>query len=96
MSHARLAVAPQGEPAEYEQSGGVRRFCGTCGTPLSFMRSDLEDELDVSLMAFDDPALWEIEMSIWTDHKALPLSLETKPSWKEDPARLLRQGQQEL
>jgi len=60
------------------------------------MRSDLEDELDVSLQAFDDPALWEVEMSIWTDHRAAQLGLEQKPSWKEDPARLLRQGQQEL
>lgn len=37
----------QGTPAEYVQSGGVRRFCGACGTPLSFQRSDLPDELDV-------------------------------------------------
>ena len=89
-------MAAQGVPAEYEQNGGVRRFCGACGTPLSFMRADLDDELDVSLSAFDDPALWEVEMSIWTDHRATNLDLEAKPSWKEDPARLLRQGQQEL
>ena len=74
----------------------MRRFCGACGTPLSFMRSDLEDELDVSLSAFDNAALWEVEMSIWMDHKAASLGLEDKPCWKEDPARLLRQGQQEL
>lgn len=88
----------QGVPAEYEQDGGVRRFCGACGTPLSFSRTDLPDELDVALAAFDNPRLWEVEMSIWTDHRAPPLEppLESLPAWAQDPARLLRQGQQEL
>ena len=87
---------PQGAPAEYVQSGGVRRFCGACGTPLSFARTDLPDELDVALAAFDDPRLWEVEMSIWANHAAPPLDLASLPSWQEDPARLLRHGQQEL
>jgi hypothetical protein len=60
----------QGTPTAYVQSGGVRRFCGSCGTPLSFARGDLPDELDVALAAFDNPQLWDVEMSIWTDHKA--------------------------
>jgi hypothetical protein len=66
----RAVARAQGAPAAYVQSGGVRRFCGACGTPLSFARNDLPDELDVALSAFDDPRLWEVEMSIWTQHKA--------------------------
>ncbi len=66
----RTRTLAQGTPTAYVQSGGVRRFCGSCGTPLSFARDDLPDELDVALSSFDNPRLWDVEMSIWTDHKA--------------------------
>ncbi len=65
----------QGAPAEYAQAGGTRRFCGACGTPLSFARADLPDELDVALSSFDDPRLWDVEMSIWVDHRVRALRM---------------------
>jgi len=79
----------QGTPAEYAQRGGVRRFCGACGTPLTFARTDLAEELDVSLGAFDNPALWRVELSIWASQQAPPLGLEALPSWETDPAAML-------
>ena len=83
----------QGTPSAFEQAGGVRRFCGGCGTPLSFQRSDLLDEIDVALHAFDaSPPPWEVELSIWTAHKREEVHLERLPEWKEDPARALSQG----
>jgi len=34
--------------------GVVRRFCGDCGTPITYQRMDL-DELDVTTCSLDDP-----------------------------------------
>ena len=64
----------QGTPASFVQDGGVRRFCGSCGTPLSFSRTDLPDELDVALGSFDAP-IWEGEMNIWAEHRVRSGSL---------------------
>lgn len=85
----------QGHPAEYVQSGGVRRFCGQCGTPLSFQRTDLGDELDVQVGSLDEPGLWDVEMNIWASQRVPPLQLDNLPSHASDPAQLLKQGQQE-
>ncbi len=45
-----------GEPRHYSSSPGVRRsFCPNCGTPLTFQRTDLTDEIDVTTCSLDDP-----------------------------------------
>lgn len=42
------------EPAAYESSPGVvRRFCGTCGTSLTF--EAVPGEVDVTTCSLDDP-----------------------------------------
>ncbi len=47
-----------GEPGLHASSPGVERgFCPRCGTPLTFRRSDLPDELDVATCSLDDPEL---------------------------------------
>lgn len=46
------------EPAGYSSSPGViRRFCGTCGTSLTFEDERHPDELDVATATLDDPGL---------------------------------------
>lgn len=71
------------------QSGGVRRFCGACGTPLSFQRTDLAEELDVALHSFDSLDVWTVEMNIWTEHRREAIKVDHLPSWKQDPASLV-------
>ncbi len=46
----------RGEAAVYHSSPGVnRRFCGTCGTTLSYDHDDRTDEIDVAAATLDDP-----------------------------------------
>ncbi len=45
-----------GAPAVYRSSPGIiRRFCGTCGTPLTFENERYPAELDITTASLDDP-----------------------------------------
>lgn len=45
-----------GEPSNFRSSAhATRRFCGVCGTSLTFERDDLSDEIDVTIASLDDP-----------------------------------------
>lgn len=62
-----------GEPAAYEdtdtESGNavLRKFCGTCGSPLfSEMRSN-PALIIVKAGTLDDPAVFRPSVSVWTD-----------------------------
>lgn len=65
----------KGEPSSYASSPEVtRRFCPTCGTALTYERSDLPDETDVTVATLDDPTsaspadhTWYGERLPWTD-----------------------------
>ena len=47
-----------GDPAAYTSSPGVvRRFCGRCGTPLSYEAERLPDEVHIAIGTFDEPEL---------------------------------------
>ena len=49
----------RGAPAYFQSSNRVRRgFCAACGTPLTYELLDrrAEDEIEVAIAAFDDPA----------------------------------------
>ena len=44
-----------GEPANVRSSAkAVRRFCGTCGTSLSFESDETPDEIDVTTASLDE------------------------------------------
>ena len=44
------------EPATYRSSPEViRRFCGRCGTPLTYEASDRPAEIDIAIGTFDAP-----------------------------------------
>ena len=46
----------KGEPASFQSSSHVTRtFCGSCGTPLTYRRSDMSETLDVTTSSFDEP-----------------------------------------
>lgn len=57
FSLARDALRFEGEaPSAFRSSAQVtRRFCGACGTALSYERDDLPDEIDLTTASLDDP-----------------------------------------
>jgi len=45
-----------GEPARFRSSKiGIRSFCSTCGTHLTFASDDFADEIDITTCSLDDP-----------------------------------------
>ena len=55
-----------GAPATYESSPGVaRRFCGHCGTPLSYQGARWPDEVHLFVCAFDDPAAFAPQAHVY-------------------------------
>lgn len=47
-----------GTPRRFTSSAGIiRAFCPDCGTPLSYQRADLPDEIDITTATLDDPRL---------------------------------------
>ena len=57
----------QGEPRDFSPRPGVtRRFCGDCGTPLTYESEDWPEEIDVAVCTLDDPNLAQPRAHIWT------------------------------
>jgi hypothetical protein len=55
-----------GAPIDYPSSPGVTRsFCGKCGSPLTYRRSDAPDELDVMTVSLDDPNAAPPTFHVW-------------------------------
>jgi len=62
----------RGRPVDYASSSGViRSFCGRCGSPLTYRRSDAPDELDVMTVSLDNPAAVAPTFHVWVS-EALP------------------------
>ena len=60
------------EPVRYQSSENVvRTFCGRCGTPLTYQRTDVPDEIDVTICSMDDAASIFPEDHTWAS-LALP------------------------
>ncbi|HXI02616.1 MAG TPA: GFA family protein [Candidatus Saccharimonadales bacterium] len=73
-----------GEPASYESRAGVtRRFCGRCGTQLTYQRVDDPDAIDVTTCSLDDAAEIPPDDHVWAD-RMLP--------WLKMDDGLLRYG----
>ena len=54
-----------------QASNGARRFCSLCGTPLSFQRGDLPEEIDITLSSLDETDVhWKPQMHIWQSNGA--------------------------
>jgi hypothetical protein len=44
------------KPIEFSSSPGVfRSFCGRCGTPVTYRRTDLPGEIDITVTSLDEP-----------------------------------------
>jgi hypothetical protein len=47
----------------------VRGFCGDCGTSITYRHEKRPEEIDVTLVTLDDPALLMPEIHIWVQDK---------------------------
>jgi hypothetical protein len=57
----------EGEPRVVSWAGRLRSFCGTCGTPLTFMATQQADEVDVTVCSFDHPEVLSPTDHTWVD-----------------------------
>jgi hypothetical protein len=56
----------KGEPAAYASSPGVvRRFCGRCGSPLTYENSKLPSTIDITTVTLDDPNRFPPTSEVW-------------------------------
>lgn len=59
----------RGEPALFQSSEGVRRrFCGECGTPLTYESAKSPAEIDVTTCSLDDPEAFPPTHHSWLKH----------------------------
>lgn len=73
---ARFAFT-RGEPADLESSPGVvRRFCPTCGSPLTYWNAGTSEDVDVTVATLDAPENARVEFHVWTSHRLPELHLD--------------------
>ena len=59
-----------GSPQIYQSSRDVvRRFCGQCGSPLTYENAGSPNTIDVTTASLDDPDLFAPTMEVWLEHK---------------------------
>lgn len=76
-----------GTPVEYRSSPVVRTFCGSCGTPLTYVHADFPSGVDVTTCSLDDPESLPPADHTWTSSRLrwvqindhLPAHAETRP-----------------
>jgi hypothetical protein len=56
----------KGEPAAYPSSPGVvRRFCGRCGSPLTYESSKVPRTIDITTVTLDDSNRFPPTHEVW-------------------------------
>lgn len=59
-----------GSPLIYRSSQGViRRFCGTCGTQLSYESMGSPSSIDITTASMDNPNLFPPTLEVWLEHR---------------------------
>jgi len=59
-----------GSPCAFESSPGVtRRFCGICGSALTYENAQSPTTIDVTTLSLDDPNSFPPSEEVWLDHK---------------------------
>ena len=62
----------KGEPVSYRSSAPVTRtFCGTCGTPLTYVHELRAEDVDITTATLDRPGDFPPAMHLWMED-ALP------------------------
>jgi hypothetical protein len=59
-----------GRPTIFDSSAGVRRrFCGACGSALTYQRTKSPVTVDVTTATLDDPAVFPPTAEIWLEDR---------------------------
>src|SRR6266702_297382 len=59
-----------GSPLMYRSSSYVaRRFCGTCGSAISYENAAAPDSIDLTTMSLDDPNAFPPTQEMWLEHR---------------------------
>ncbi|MEM7761594.1 MAG: GFA family protein [Cyanobacteria bacterium P01_A01_bin.40] len=59
-----------GNPQSFESSSGViRKFCGKCGSGLTYQNNQSSSTIDVTTASLDNPSLFPPIREIWLEHK---------------------------
>ncbi len=59
-----------GEPGDFRSSPeGMRQFCRSCGTQLTFRHVAAPDVIDVTGASLDDPDTYPPQYSIWSSSR---------------------------
>jgi hypothetical protein len=59
-----------GSPRTFESSPGVlRRFCGGCGTALTYENTKNPLTIDITTLSLDDPNRFPPDDEVWLEHK---------------------------
>lgn len=77
----------KGHAHEYQASPrALRRFCGQCGTALTFEYAGNTETVDVTIASLDDPSATEPVYQIWTSSRIPWLHLDGDgPRFPFDP-----------
>ena len=71
-----------GSPVEFSSSPGVmRRFCGRCGSGLTYQHVEVPATMDITTASLDDPELFAPTIEVW---------LQEKLSWQPSDPHLQR------
>ncbi len=59
-----------GFPKSHQSSPGVvRRFCGTCGSPLTYENAGSADSIDITTATLDRPEGFPPRQEVWFEHR---------------------------
>jgi hypothetical protein len=59
-----------GKPVEFRSSPKViRTFCGSCGTPLTYLHADFPSGVDVTICSLNDAEAFEPADHTWISHR---------------------------
>jgi hypothetical protein len=59
-----------GEPRSYRSSQGViRRFCGKCGSGISYENAESAQSIDLTTISLDDPLAFPPSGEVWVEHR---------------------------
>lgn len=59
-----------GHPSSYRSSPGViRRFCGICGSQITYESATSPGTIDVTTASLDKPSIFPPSSEVWLEHK---------------------------
>jgi|SRR5579862_799436 len=74
----------KGTPVAYASSPGVvRRFCGSCGSALTYENAEHSESIDITTITLDEPDRFPPTVEVWLDDRVA--WQPTSPNLKQYP-----------